>query len=118
LTPARFGFFGGEYLTRISNSINMIFADIAGMCLPEELRSGILAGRKTRLPEKSRNAAARFPHGRFAFFPFALAIKRHIRVSRLLPGEWICHCAYQLGSEEAGERSVFGLNRTTRSGDG
>jgi len=31
----------------------MIFADIAGMCLPEELRSGILAGRKTRLPEKT-----------------------------------------------------------------
>jgi hypothetical protein len=31
----------------------MIFADIAGMCLPDELRSGILAGRKTRLPEKT-----------------------------------------------------------------
>ena len=53
LTPARFGFFGGEYLARISNSINMIFADIAGMCLTDELRSGILAGRKTRLPEKT-----------------------------------------------------------------
>jgi hypothetical protein len=53
LTPARFCFFGGEYLARISNSINMIFADIAGMCLPDELRSGILAGRKTRLPEKT-----------------------------------------------------------------
>ncbi|MDP2914217.1 MAG: hypothetical protein Q8O91_02040, partial [Candidatus Aminicenantes bacterium] len=53
LTPTSFGFFGGEYLARISNSINMIFADVAGMCLPEELRSGILAGRKTRLPEKT-----------------------------------------------------------------
>jgi len=53
LTPASFGFFGGEYLARISNAINMIIADITGMCLPVELRSGILAGRKTRLPEKT-----------------------------------------------------------------
>jgi hypothetical protein len=30
----------------------MIFADIAGMCSSEELRSGILTGRKMRLPEK------------------------------------------------------------------
>jgi hypothetical protein len=52
-TPARFRFFGGEYLARIPYSINMIFADIAGMYLPKELRSGILAGRKTRLPEKT-----------------------------------------------------------------
>ena len=79
LTPARFGFFGGEYLARISKSINMNFADIAGICFLEELRSGILAGRKTRLPGKNRNAAARFPYGRFAFFPFARAKKRIIR---------------------------------------
>jgi hypothetical protein len=31
----------------------MIFADIAGICLTDELRSGILAGRKMRLPEKT-----------------------------------------------------------------
>jgi len=53
LTPARFVFFGGEYLARIPYSINMIFSDIAGMCLPDELRSGILAGRKMRLPEET-----------------------------------------------------------------
>jgi len=53
LTPASFGFFGGEYLARITYSINMIIADIMGMCLPVELRSGILADRKTRLPEKT-----------------------------------------------------------------
>ena len=71
LTPASFGFFGGEYLARISDAINMIIADIAGMVLPLKLRSGILAGRKTRRPEKNRKAAARFPYGRCAFFSLA-----------------------------------------------
>jgi hypothetical protein len=53
LTLARFGFSGGEYLARTSFSINKILAVISRMFLPEELRSGILAGRKTRLPVKT-----------------------------------------------------------------
>ncbi|MDP2916167.1 MAG: hypothetical protein Q8O91_12045, partial [Candidatus Aminicenantes bacterium] len=111
LTPARFSFFGGEYLARISNSINMIFTDIAGMYLPDELRSGILAGRKTRLPEKTETQRRDFlmvaspsppsPQLMEIFFYH----KRHILILSSV-------------SEEAGERSMYGLCRTTRSGCG